>query len=58
MISDPNPVLVETILSVSATIRERIVMHNTHFLYCFYFTSRDTITARVILPLAEHDWLK
>jgi len=29
-------------------------MHNIHFLCCDLFAS----TARVILPLAEHDWLK
>jgi len=67
-VSDPNPVLIETILSVSEnypkTIRKCIVMHNIHFLCCVYFASWGKIalwgkiTASVILPLAEHKWLK
>ena len=43
-VSDPNPVLVETVISVSdpghlKAIWKCIVMHNIHFLCCVYFAS-------------------
>ena len=53
-ISDPNPVLVKIILYVSEVYYD--VQHT--FLCSVYFASWDKITAEVVLPLAEHDWLK
>jgi len=47
MISDPNPVLVEIILSVS----ESVLWCTTYILYCAYFDLLGKI-------LAEHNWLK
>jgi len=33
-------------------------MHNIHVLCGVYFALGGEITTQVILPLAEHDWLK
>jgi len=65
-VSDPNPVLVEIILSVSQNCPKVYCDAQHTFLCCVYFASWGKITltlwgkitARVILPLAEHDWLK
>ena len=34
------------------------MMRNIHFLCSVYFALQGKINAQVILPLAEHDWLK
>jgi len=51
-VSDPNPVLVEIILSVS----ESVLWCTTYILCCAYFALLGKITAGAILPLAEHNW--
>jgi len=57
-VSDPNPVLVKIILSVSNNYTKVHYDAQHTFLRCVYFALLATITAEVILPLAEHDWLK
>jgi len=54
MISDPNPVLVEIILSASKNYPKMYYDAQHIFLCCVYFA---LITTEVILPLAECDWL-
>ena len=57
-VSDPNPVLVEIILSVSENY-PKVYYDAQHTFLCFvYFASWGKITSGVILPSAEHDWLK
>ena len=58
MISDPNPVLVEIILSISKNYPKCVTMHKITFLYSVCFALCGKITAEYVLPLAEHDWLK
>jgi len=55
--SDPNPVLVEIILSVSENYPKVYCDAQHTFLRCAYFASWGKITAGAILPLAKH-WLK
>jgi len=57
-VSDPNPVLVEIILSASENYPK--VYHDAqHTFLCFvYFAVWGKITSGVILPSAEHNWLK
>ena len=57
MISDPNPVLVEIILSVSENYPEVYCVAQHTFLCSVYFTLIGKITAGAILPSAEHNWL-
>ena len=63
-VSDPIPVLVETILSVSENYPIVHCDAQHTFLCCVYFAPWGKIaiwgkiTVRVILPSAEHDWLK
>jgi len=57
-VSDMNPVLVEIILPVSENYPEVYYdAQHTFLLCCVYFALLGKITARGILPLAEHDWL-
>ena len=57
-VSDPNPVLVEIILSVSENY-PKVHCDAQHTSLCFvYFASWGKITSGVILPSAGHDWLK
>ena len=55
-VSDPNPVLVETILTVSDNYPKVYCDAQHTFLCCVCFASWGKITAGVILPLTEHDW--
>ena len=57
-VSDPNPVLVEIILSVSENYLKVYCDAQHTFLCCVYFASWGKITAGAILPLAKHDCLK
>jgi len=58
MISEPNSVLVEIILSISENYR-KVYYDAQHTFLCFvYFASWGKIASGVILPSAEHDWLK
>jgi len=52
--SDPNPVLFKIMLSVSENYPE-VYYHAQH---TFFVVSILPHAAEVILPLAEHDWLK
>jgi len=57
-VSDPNPVLVEILLSVSENYpKVYCVAQHTH-LCCVYFALLGKITFGAILPLVQHDWLK
>ena len=57
-VSDPNPVLVEIILSVSENY-PKVHYDAQHTFLCFvYCASCGKIASGVILPSAEHDWLK
>jgi len=58
MISDPNPVSVKIILFVSENYPKVYYDAQHTYLCSVYFASWGKITAEVILPLAEHDWLK
>jgi len=55
-VSDPNPVLVEIILSVSESYSKVYYDAQHILLCCVYFASG--VKNKVILPLAEHDLLK
>jgi len=55
-VSDPNPLLVETVLSVFDNYSKVYCDAQHTFLCCVYFASWGKITAGVILPLTEHDW--
>jgi len=57
-ISDPNPVLVKIILSVSKNYPKVYCDAQYTFFCCVYFALWGKITAGTILPLAEHHWLK
>jgi len=63
-VPDSNPVLVETMLSVSENYPKVYCDAQHTFLCCVYFASWGKtalwckIIVRVILPSAEHDWLK
>jgi len=57
-VSDPNPVFVEIILSVSENYPKVYCDAQHTFLCCVYFASWGKITAGAILPLAKHNWLK
>jgi len=57
-VSDPNPVLVEIMLSVSENYPKVYCDAQYTFLCCVYFALSGKITAGAILPSAEHDWLK
>jgi len=62
-ISNPNPVLVQIILSISENYPKVYYDAQHMFLCCVYFALRLFCLVRqnnagVILPLAEHDWLK
>jgi len=57
-VSDPNPVLIEIILSVSENYPKVHYDAQHVFLCCFHFALLGKISARVILPLTEHDWFK
>jgi len=57
-VSDPNPVLVKIILSVSENYPKVYYDAQYTFLRSVYFALWGKITAEVILPLAEPDWLK
>jgi len=57
-VSDPNPALVEIILSVSKNYPKVCYDAQHTFLCCVYLALLGKITAETILPLAEHDWLK
>jgi len=64
-VSDPNPVVVEIILSRSENY-PKMYYETQHTLLCCVYavccvdfcTLLGKITAVVILPLAEHEWLK
>jgi len=51
-VSDPNPVFIEIILSVSKNYPNKYYDANHAYLSCVYFASLSKITAGVILPLA------
>ena len=53
-VSDLNPVLIKSILSVSENYPKVYYDAQHTFLCSVYFASRD----KVIFPLAEHDCLK
>jgi len=56
-IFNPNPVLVETILPVSENyLKVCCDAQHTFFVLCLFCLTKQK-TARVILPLAELDWL-
>jgi len=57
-VSDPNLVLVEIILFVSENYPKVYCDAQHAFMCCVYFALRGKITAGVILPIAENDWLK
>ena len=57
-VSDPNPVLVEIILSISENYPKVYCDAKYTFLCCVYFASWDKLTVEAILLLAKHDWLK
>ena len=57
-VSDPNPVLVEIILSTSETCPKVCYDAQHIFLCCVCVAFLGKITTEVILPLAEHNWLK
>jgi len=57
-VSDPNPVLVKIILSVGENYSEVYYDAQHIFLCSFHFALWGKIPAEVILPLADHDWLK
>jgi len=57
-VSDPDPVFVDIILSVSENYPKVYCDAQRIFLCCVYFASWGKITAGAILPLAKHDWLK
>jgi len=57
-VSDPNPVLVEIILSASENY-PKVFCVAQHIFLCFVCsTSWGKTTFGVTLPSAEHDWLK
>jgi len=56
-VSDPNPVLVEIILSVRKLF-ESVLLCTTYILCYAYFAFLGKITAGAILPLAEHNCVK
>jgi len=57
-VSDPNPVLVEIILSVSENYPKvhYDAQHTFLCFVCFFLTRQNNFG--VILPSAEDDWLK
>jgi len=57
-ISNPNPVLIEIILSVSENYPKVFCATQHTFLYCVYFALLGKITAGATLLFAEHNWLK
>jgi len=57
-VSNPNPVLIEIILSVSEDYPKVFCVAQHTFLCCVYFALLGKITAGATLPFAEHDWLK
>jgi len=57
-VSDPNPVLVRIILSLSENYPKVYYDAQHTFLCSVYFASWGKITVDFILPLAEHDWLQ
>jgi len=57
-VSDPNPVSVEIILSVSDNYPKVCCNAKHTFLCRAYFALSGKITVGANLPIAEHDWLK
>ena len=57
-VSNPNPVLVKIILSVSEDYPELYYDAQHTFLCSVYFALWGKITVEVVLPVAEHDWLQ
>ena len=57
-VSNPNPVLVEIILSVSEKYPKVYCDAHYTFLCCVYFALLGKLSTGAILPLAKHNWLK
>jgi len=58
ILSDPNHVLDKIILSISENYPKVYYDAQHTFLCSVYFALGGKITAEVVFPLAEHDWLK
>jgi len=57
-VSDPNIVLIEIVLSLCKNYLKAYYDTQDTFVCCVVFASLGKITAGVILPSAEYDWLK